>query len=215
MPRSPSVFRALAAACVVAASSLFAVAPTHAASAQEQLTSFSRDIRSASGSFTQSTRSADGKAGTPQTGTFAFERPGRFKWAVNKPYEQLVLADGKQLFQYDPDLAQVTVRPMDAALGTSPAQVLFGTASLEKTFTLAPLPDRDGLNWLRATPRSADAGFAHMDIGFDGNLPMQIQILDGFGQLTEVVFNSLVPNPTLGADTFRFVPPQGVDVVKM
>lgn len=190
-----------------------AVAAQH--DARKQLNTFVTTVASASGSFTQATETSRGSAAPDQSGTFAFQRPGRFKWEVKQPYEQLVVSDGQQLFQYDPDLAQVSVRPVDEAIGNAPAAVLFGDGSLDASFELEPLPGRDNLQWLRATPRSAEAGFAHMDIGLANNLPQRIEILDAFGQTTTVEFTTLVPNPQLSADVFRFDPPPGVDVVNM
>lgn len=200
---------------VVLAGATLVASPALAADAAGQLRAFVKDVKSATGTFTQVTRSSQGEAATPQSGRFAFERPGKFRWDVQKPYEQLTVSDGDQLYQYDPDLAQVSVRGAAAAVGNAPAQVLFGEGSLESAFTLQTLDNRDGLDWLRATPRGTDAGFAHMDLGFSGNLPAQIVILDAFGQTTQVEFSTIVPNPSVPATEFTFVAPQGVDVVKM
>lgn len=186
-----------------------------AADARAQLKSFVADIKSATGSFTQSTTGPQGRAQRPQSGTFAFQRPGKFKWAVSQPYEQLVVSDGQQLYQYDPDLAQVTSRKVDQAIGTSPAAILFGSGNLEQAFDVAPLPDRDGLQWLRAKPRNADAGFAQVDIGMKNDLPARVELLDAFGQTTRVELSDIQANPSLPAGEFRFTPPAGVDVVKM
>ncbi|CAP41914.1 outer membrane lipoprotein chaperone LolA [Bordetella petrii] len=186
-----------------------------AADARAQLKSFVADIKSATGSFTQSTTGPQGRTQRPQSGTFAFQRPGKFKWAVSQPYEQLVVSDGQQLYQYDPDLAQVTSRKVDQAIGTSPAAILFGSGNLEQAFQVAPLPARDGLEWLRAKPRNADAGFAQVDIGMKDNLPVRVELLDAFGQTTRVELSNIQANPALPASEFRFTPPAGVDVVKM
>jgi len=186
-----------------------------AADARSQLDNFVKQVRSATGTFTQSTQSSRGQPAPAQSGAFAFERPGKFRWAVEKPYEQLVLSDGKKLYQYDPDLAQVSVRSVGAAIGNAPAQVLFGEGSLEQSFDIKPLPARENLQWLRATPRTAEAGFSYMDMGFDGNLPVRIDILDAFGQVTRVEFTTIVPNPKVPASQFTFVAPAGVDVVNM
>lgn len=193
----------------------FAPAVLAAADAQAQLRSFVSDVRTASGTFTQRTQSSQGQAAPAQSGSFAFQRPGKFRWAVEKPYEQLVLSDGSKLYQYDPDLAQVSVRTVGTAIGNAPAQVLFGEGSLEASFEIKPLPAKEGLQWLRATPRTAEAGFAHMDLGFDSNLPVRIDILDAFGQTTRVEFTTIVPNPAVPASQFSFVAPKGVDVVNM
>jgi outer membrane lipoprotein carrier protein len=129
------MFRRLAA---VAALSL-APAMVFAASAQEQLRAFVATVTSATGSFSQYTVNNQGRTQPAQTGVFSFQRPGKFKWAVQKPYEQLVISDGRQVFQFDPDLAQVTERKVDAAIGTSPAAILFGSGSLEQSFDAPPM----------------------------------------------------------------------------
>ena len=186
-----------------------------AADARTQLKSFVADIKTATGSFTQATTGPQGSTQRKQSGSFAFQRPGKFKWAVSQPYEQLVVSDGQQLYQYDPDLAQVTVRKVDQAIGTSPAAILFGSGDLEQAFDVTPLPARDGLEWLRAKPRTADAGFAQVDIGMKNNLPARVELLDAFGQTTRVELSNIQANPSLPASEFRFTPPAGVDVVKM
>ncbi|MCD0495648.1 outer membrane lipoprotein chaperone LolA [Achromobacter sp. MY14] len=204
-------FRRLA---VVAALSL-APALSFAASAQEQLRSFVTTVTSATGSFSQYTVNNQGRTQPAQTGVFSFQRPGKFKWAVQKPYEQLVVSDGRVLFQFDPDLAQVTERKVDAAIGTSPAAILFGSGSLEQSFDVSALPSKDGVDWLRAKPRTADAGFSRVDIGMKDNLPVRVELLDSFGQTTRVDLSAINANPTLPAKEFQFTAPKGVDVVKM
>ncbi len=198
----------------VAALSL-APAMVFAASAQEQLRAFVATVTSATGSFSQYTVNNQGRTQPAQTGVFSFQRPGKFKWAVQKPYEQLVVSDGRQVFQFDPDLAQVTERKVDAAIGTSPAAILFGSGSLEQSFDVSALPSKDGIDWLRAKPRTADAGFSRVDIGMKDNLPVRVELLDSFGQTTRVDLSGIAANPQLPASEFQFVAPKGVDVVKM
>lgn len=187
-----------------------------AATAQEQLHAFVSSVTAATGAFTQATSGGQqSQPRPPQSGTFSFQRPGKFKWSVQKPYEQLIVSDGKQVYQYDPDLAQVTVRKVDQAIGTSPAAILFGSGSLEQSFDVSALPAKDGLEWLRAKPRSTDAGFSRVDIGFKDNQPARIELLDAFGQTTRVDLSNIVPNPRINAGDFEFTPPKGVDVVNM
>lgn len=199
---------------VVAALSL-APALTFAASAQEQLKAFVATVSAATGAFSQYTVNTQGRTQPAQTGVFSFQRPGKFKWAVQKPYEQQVISDGKTVYQFDPDLAQVTERKVDAAIGTSPAAILFGSGSLEQSFDVSALPSKDGVDWLRAKPRTADAGFSRVDIGMKDNLPVRVELLDSFGQTTRVDLSSITANPALPAKEFQFVAPKGVDVVKM
>ena len=109
----------------------------------------------------------------------------------------------------------MTERKVDAAIGTSPAAILFGSGSLEQSFEVSALPSKDGLDWLRAKPRNADAGFSRVDIGLKDNLPARVELLDSFGQTTRVDLSGITPNPSIGAKEFQFTAPKGVDVVKM
>ena len=204
-------FQRLAAVAVLGLSPTLVLA----ASAQEQLRAFVSTVTSATGSFSQYTVNDQGRTQPAQTGVFSFQRPGKFKWAVQKPYEQLVISDGRQVFQYDPDLAQVTERKVDAAIGTSPAAILFGSGSLEQSFDVSALPAKDGVDWLRAKPRTADAGFSRVDIGMKNNLPVRVELLDSFGQTTRVDLSGIQANPQLPAKEFQFTAPKGVDAVKM
>ncbi|NYT64133.1 outer membrane lipoprotein chaperone LolA [Alcaligenaceae bacterium] len=197
---------------------LLAVSPMLAwsADAPAQLRDFIAKVNSGTGQFTQQTVDAKGAAGKrAQSGEFSFQRPGQFKWAVNKPYEQLIVSDGKLVYQYDPDLAQVTERKVDQSIGASPAAILFGSGSLDEAFAIVALPNKEGLDWLRATPRGAAAGFTHVDMGFKENIPARLDLLDSFGQTTRIDLSNIVANPKLPISEFQFVPPKGVDVVKM
>ena len=171
-------------------------------------------MNGATGSFSQYTVNAQGRTQPAQTGTFSFQRPGKFKWAVQKPYEQLVISDGAKVYQYDPDLLQVTERKVDAAIGTSPAAILFGSGSLEQSFEVSALPSgRPGLAARQAAQRRRR--FSRVDIGLKDNLPARVELLDSFGQTTRVDLSGITPNPSIGAKEFQFTAPKGVDVVKM
>lgn len=186
-----------------------------AITAREQLKAFVTQVQAASGDFSQYTVGPQGQTKPPQTGKFLFMRPGRFKWDVLRPYAQQIVSDGKLIYQFDPDLNQVTVRQVDRALGASPAAILFGSGSLEQSFEVTALPNKESMSWLRAKPRQPDAGFVHLELGFKDGLPQRIVLLDGFGQTTHVQLSGFVRNPGLSTSNFDFVPPKGADVVRM
>ncbi len=196
---------------------LLAVTPVLAwsADAPTQLRQFVAKVASATGAFTQQTLSSQGQSKPPQSGVFSFQRPGHFKWQVQKPYAQLIVSDGTKVLQYDPDLSQVTERTVDKAIGASPAAILFGSGSLDDAFIVSAQPDRDGLQWLRAVPRDTGAEFAYADIGFKNDMPARLELKDSFGQTTRIDLSHIVANPKLPANEFKFVPPKGTDVVKM
>ncbi len=207
--------RLFAGSIVLVLTGLGLVTPAHADTAREQLRTFVAQVQSASGDFAQFTVGPQGQTKPPQRGKFLFMRPGRFKWDVIKPYEQQIVSNGREIYQFDPDLNQVTVRKVDQAIGASPAAILFGSGSLEQSFEVMALPDRESLVWLRAKPKQADAGFVHVDLGFKDGVPHRIILLDAFGQTTHVELSALTRNPGLSATNFDFIPPKGADVVRM
>lgn len=184
--------------------------PVHAG-ALDQLRSFLTQTTSARGEFTQQV--VRGSSTQVSSGRFTFQRPGRFRWLYEKPYEQLIVADGERLTLFDKDLNQVTVRKLQAALPSSPASILFGSNDFEKEFAVTDAGARDGLEWIRATPRAKDTPFERIEIGFRDGLPGAMLLVDSFGQSTRLTFSKLERNPKLDSDTFRFTPPKGADVL--
>ncbi len=187
------------------------------ASALEQFKTFVSSTKAARGEFvqTQLKKSETSKATPPASGTFVFARPGKFIWTYVKPYEQLLQADGEQLYIYDKDLSQVTVKKLGDALGSSPAAILFGSNDLEKNFTLSEAPARaDGLEWLNAVPKAKDSQFQQISIGLKNGTPAAMELRDAFGQTSVLTFSKFEKNPSLGAQQFKFVTPKGADVFK-
>jgi outer membrane lipoprotein carrier protein len=134
------------------------------------------------------------------------------RWAYEKPYQLLLVADGEKLWTYDADLNQVTIGKVDQALGASPAALLTGE-SLDRHFTLSEAGVADGLEIVDAVPKAADSSFARVRIGLANNLPRLMEVRDNFGQTTTLLFTEFHPNPALAKDSFRFTPPKGADVV--
>ena len=185
-----------------------------AAAAIEQLREFASATKSARGSFSQQQVRASGRSGENVSGTFAFLRPGRFRWEVTLPYEQLIVTDGERLNFYDKDLKQVTVRRVGDAMAATPAAILFGSNDLDTSFVLKEAGSADGLEWLEAVPKQKDSGFDRIRIGFRGGLPEAMEVRDAFGQTTRFAFSRIERNPSLDDGLFRFTAPKGVDVVQ-
>lgn len=179
----------------------------------EQLREFVKGTRSGSAAFTQTVTPADGTKVKTSSGSFAFARPDRFRFDYRQPYPQTIVSDGRKVWMHDPDLNQVTVRRVDQALGATPAALLTGD-TLERDFTLAAQPARDGLEWVRATPRVADGGFQWMAVGFRGAQLAAVEVLDRFGQRTLLTLEALQANAAVAPEQFRFVPPPGADVLE-
>lgn len=182
--------------------------------AKKQLADFVKTVNSASGEFAQLGGINNSKKG-PQSGTFEFKRPGKFVWHTKKPYEQQVISDGKTVYQYDPDLQQVSKRAINKAVGTSPAAILFGKGDLNKSFNVEVRPEKDNMVWLRATPKVADQGFAYVDIAFANNIPAELVIRDSFGKDSTIKLRNLKTNVSLPDSKFQFKAPAGVDSVDL
>ncbi|HET7032721.1 MAG TPA: outer membrane lipoprotein chaperone LolA [Casimicrobiaceae bacterium] len=147
------------------------------------------------------------------SGTFAFQRPGKFRWFYEKPFEQLIVGDGEKLWVYDRDLNQVIVRKLDVALGSTPAALLAGDSALEKNFVLIDAGRKNDLDYVDAKPSSSDTGFALVKIGLSDNLPRTMELTDTFGNVTVLTFSRFERNSTVDPGLFKFVPPQGADVI--
>ena len=178
----------------------------------EQLRGFLKTTQSGRASFTQTVVAKAPRKPIEASGTFEFSRPGKFRWVYEKPYYQLLVADGEKLWVHDRDLNQVTIKKLGPALGASPAAILAGDNALEKNFTLKDDGTREGLEWLIATPR-AESTFEWVRIGFADQRLAAMELKDGFGQLTKIRFTAFERNPSLDAAQFRFTPPKGADVV--
>ncbi len=198
---------------LLAALSLSAMAFAAHADSVDTLREFIRDVKSGRAQFTQTVTSPDGAKKKTSTGSFEFARPNRFRFAYAKPFEQIIVADGQKVWIYDADLNQASSRKFSAALGATPASLLAGGA-LDKDFDLAPLPARDGLEWVSATPKAKDGSFKSVRVGFRGKDLAAVEIVDAFDQRSLLQFSQFAPGVAIAPETFQFKPPPGADVVE-
>jgi chaperone LolA len=211
--RAPRTRWGLAAAFGFALACGLAPAPQAGAATLERLRAFVKDTQTARTTFTQTVVDRNGRAVQRASGEFLIARPGKFRWAVDKPYRQLVVGDGERVWIYDEDLNQVVVRKVGEALGGTPAALLAGRDDVERAFTWKEAPAEGGFDWLVATPRAQEATFTEIRLGFAGRELAALDLVDAFGQRTEVRFGAMVPNAKFPPETFRFVPPKGADVI--
>jgi outer membrane lipoprotein carrier protein len=179
----------------------------------EQLQAFIDGAKGGRATFKQVVSGRSGRQPQQTTGTFVFARPGKFKWTYEKPFDQVIVGDGQKLWIHDRDLNQVIVRDQASALGSTPAALLAGDNTLERNFTLVSAGSKDGLEWVDAKPKTTESGFTDVRIGFRDNLPRAMELADAFGQTTELTFTTFERNPQIDPREFRFLVPQGADVV--
>lgn len=179
----------------------------------ERLNEFYREVRSLQAHFDQVVFDEAGEVVQESGGEVALQRPDRFRWDYRRPYRQLIVGDGQRVWIYDPELQQVTVKPLDGAGGNTPSLVLSGTRPLEESFQIREAGRRDGLAWVELVPREAEADFQAVRIGFGEELEV-MELTDNFGQVTRIRFRDLKRNPALDPALFEFTVPAGVDVVR-
>lgn len=184
------------------------------ASAIDSLKAFIQETRTVRANFSQTLYDRNARTLQESNGTLQFERPEKFRWTYEKPYEQLIVGDGIQVWFYDHDLNQVTVRQFNIAIGSSPAALLAGSSAIEDNFVLTELGLQNQIEWLEAIPKSKESVFEFIQMGFSPEGTLKIMALrDNFGQTTLLTFSDLDKNPKLPVDLFKFIPPENADVI--
>ena len=175
---------------------------------------FNQNTKSATGRFEQRVMDRAGKVVDRGSGSFAFARPGKFRWIYEKPHPQTLVADGHKLWIYDPDLQQVTIKRMDQAISSTPAALLAGREDITALFSLRDAGTADGLEWVEATPKTPDTGFDKVRLGLKDKQLAAMELFDQLGGHSSLRFTELKPNAPVSPESFRFTPPKGADVIE-
>ena len=191
---------------------LFAVDPAFADDAAKRLQAALKNLDNVSAEFRQTLRDEDKKIVQQSRGTLKLQRPGKFAWIYTDPFKQQIVADGKELWIYDVELEQVTVKPMDAGLSNAPIMILMKQSDVSEQFTINEVGQRKYLYWVELLPNSGDLEYTTIYIGLEDGSVRAMEMQDQFGQSTQIVFDNLRVGVVHDPATFKFVPPPGVDV---
>ena len=191
---------------------LLAAASVHAADAEKRLGEALENLDNASAEFRQTLRDEDKQIVQQSRGTLALQRPGKFAWTYLEPFEQRIVADGSELWIYDVELEQVTVKPMDAGLSNAPIMILMKRSDVAREFEISEVGQRKFLYWIELKPRAPDLEYTDIFIGLEDGRVKAMELQDRFGQSTQIVFDNLRVGVVHDPATFKFVPPPGVDV---
>ena len=198
-------------------SAALALAPVAAQAADDALACVERylgNLTTLSTSFVQVVQDKRGDVTDRASGTLALSRPNRFRWEYREPYAQTIVADGRKLWLYDPDLSQVTVRSLEQGLGATPAMLLSGSAGVDDAFVAVGVEKRADLRWCRLAPKQQGSDFDRVSLGFDRASELAaMELVDKLGQTTTIQFSGLKRGTKFDAATFRFEPPKGADVI--
>jgi outer membrane lipoprotein carrier protein len=189
------------------------VKPSFASPETDALQQFVDTVQTLSADFQQVQKDEHGAVLQASSGRVWLSRPGRFRWSYEQPYQQLMVCDGKQLWQYDPDLKQALVRPAGATLQGTPAQLLTDRAALAQHFTVEGAGTEGGAQRLRLLPKAADSDFKSVELWLAGGVPVRMRFHDPLGGVSEVTFSGIGTNTHLDAGLFSFTPPKGTEVI--
>ena len=192
---------------------IFASQAVHAAGL-ERMKEYFQNIQSAQANFHQVVTDKQGQKTQEVTGSMRLQKPNKFRWDYNKPYVQQIVGDGEKIWLFDPELNQVTVRSFAKAASSSPAALLAGGKDIERSFAIKDTSRKGDLEWVMAIPKVRETGFERLFLGFKGDELMEMELHDSFGNRTAIEFSDVQRNPKLPADTFKFVPPHGADVLR-
>jgi outer membrane lipoprotein carrier protein len=202
------------ATALLATSVAGAAVPAPKGVARQQFDAFSRNLSGLQGSFDQRVYDPNGRQSEQSSGTVKLSAPRQFRWEYLKPSPQLIVADGDQVWLYDPDLEQVTVHKQSLEEQQSPLAVLIDPTELDRRYRVAEAGASGGLSWLSLAPKAGEeAPFQKARLGFGAAGLTRMELFDALGQRTVIAFSPWQRNPRFAANTFRFTPPKGTDVV--
>jgi len=174
---------------------------------------FVNDVTTFQGRFEQALIDADGQVVEKTTGMLELQRPGQFRWSYIEPYEQWLVADGVNIWSYDVDLAQVTVKPQAEALANTPALLLGGSAGALDQFDYEGSYVETVTTWVRLAPKNTDSGFLRVELGFVADTLSRMVFFDNLEQTTLIALDEVAVNEPIDPARFEFVIPEDVDVV--
>jgi len=176
------------------------------------LDKFLTETQTMSANFKQTLKASDGSLLQESAGVFYLQRPGKFRWNYTQPYPQEIVSDGEQVWVFDVDLEQVTVRKQAADQNYTPMALLQNKQNLEDAFEIHERGSDSGLHRIELVNKKDDVDFDRVMIGLDETGLRFLQLHDQFEQTTDIFFTELQANPVLDAAIFEFTPPEGVDV---
>jgi outer membrane lipoprotein carrier protein len=207
---SPSTKGLVPLFCAALWLALFATQRTFA---DDLVTDFFAGLDTFQSQFIQTVVDSDGQQVQRSEGTVWIRKPGRFRWDYRTPYRQLIVADGKQLWTYDEDLEQATVKPVDEALSSTPAMLLSGFRPLSDVMNWRQADSEDGERWFDLDPKQPDSAVEKVRIGFENDQLSIIEVTDGFGNHTRIQFSQIRRNQSIDEALFTLELPADTDII--
>jgi outer membrane lipoprotein carrier protein len=202
--------RTLAALSLLISATLSWASPV---GATENLKRFFSNVESYTAKFSQVVLDESFNTLQESSGTLWIQRPDKFRWDYDIPFEQHIVGDGERIWVHDVELEQVTVRKLSGGLGATPALLLAGRGKLDEDFLVNSLGSQGRLEWTQLIPKNKDGGYEEIRVGFESGRLRILEMIDGFGQTTRIALRDANENVQINARKFVFEPPPGADIV--
>jgi outer membrane lipoprotein carrier protein len=184
-----------------------------AAAADDPVAAYFSGLETFQATFEQTVVDSNGEQVQHSEGKVWIQKPGRFRWDYQTPYKQLIVADGNKLWTYDEDLQQATVKPVDDALSSTPAMLLSGFRPLSEVMSWKPLHSDKGRQWFSLSPKQNDSAVEKVRLAFDKDQLVIIEVNDGFGNQTQILFSGITRNRELDPGLFELQLPADTDII--
>jgi len=204
-----SIFRNILMALLLAAGPAYTLA---AGQPVEQLKAFLNTSKSLTADFKQTAINEAGNPTQTSYGVFYLQRPGKFRWDYQKPFQQQIISTSGKVWFYDTDLEQVATKKLDESVGSTPALLLSGDVSLEDNYTMEQQGSDGDMQWVKLLPKNDESSFKYLLIGLEKGILSGMELNDNFGQLTRIYFSNVKLNPFIKPALFEFQAPKGADV---
>ncbi|OOZ35178.1 outer membrane lipoprotein carrier protein LolA [Solemya velesiana gill symbiont] len=198
----------------IAAMLLLLTCSAHAGTGVDQMNTFLQEVRTLKAAFEQSVLDQDHESAARSQGMFYLKRPGYFRWDYSEPEDQMIVADGRQIWHLDPELEQASVQNQETALKGTPAMLLITGDPVENHFEVIDIGNRQGMGWVELIPRDQESQFTRILLAFTNNELRRMEMADKFGQITRFQFFDIECNIEFESNFFRYVPPEGLDIFR-
>ncbi|WP_130537749.1 LolA family protein [Thiomicrorhabdus indica] len=179
---------------------------------QHPLQAYVNQLKTFSANFKQVTPESELFQSPVKTGVFELHRPGQLVWEYQKPMGQKILIDGENLWVYDQDLEQLTIRPLSDVQADIPLSWLLFDEKIEERFDILSAGTRNGAQWYNLQPKEATY-FQSIEVALKNHQMVEVWMYAGPEDITKVTFSNIASNQTLTPDAFRLQVPESTDII--
>ncbi|MCK8046983.1 outer membrane lipoprotein chaperone LolA [Shewanella sp. 1CM18E] len=178
------------------------------ASASDDLKLKLAEISSLKANFNQKVTDINDKVIQTGEGVFALSQPNQFYWHLTAPDESLIVADGTDVWVYNPFAEEVSVMDINQAINASPIALL--VHSDDSTWSQYNVTQSN--NCFDISPKDTDSGVSEVQVCFNGTELTQMVLTDQQGNISDFTLTDQHVIAEQDKDLFKFIVPDDVDI---